>query len=116
MDGREFRPEVIYAELLAAGGDWADKNAAADLLEESRHSILAECRLKSDAKTEAAKETDARADKDYRAHIAAMVAARHAANTARVRYEAVKTLAELRRSEESTRRAEMGFVRQGGAG
>lgn len=99
--------ERIYNNLVKAGEDWADADAAASLLEETRKSVLARLMNEATATTVAAKEMFALADEEYRAHIDGMVTARKAANKARVRYDSAKVLAELRRSEESTRRAEM---------
>lgn len=97
-----------YEALVRAGDDWADKDAAANLLEEAKKSVLAEVKLSSaDLKSEAAKESVALASDTYRKHVASMIEARKQANRARVRYDAAKVLAEMRRSEESTRRAEM---------
>ena len=96
-----------YDALIRAGDDWADKNAAADLLEETKKSVLAKLKNEADAKSEAARESLALCHQDYRAHLESMVEARKQANRARVRYDAAKVLAEMRRSEESTRRAEM---------
>lgn len=96
----------IYAKLLEAGNEWADKQSAADLLEETRKIVLAERILAADAKSHAQAETMALTSPQYKEHVVAMNAARRAANRARVNYDAVKTLTELRRSQESTRRAE----------
>jgi hypothetical protein len=46
------------------------------------------------------------ADEEYTSFVEGMVQARKAANKARVRYDSAKVLAELRRSQEATRRAE----------
>lgn len=105
-----------YAELLESGNDWCDKNAAADLLEQQKHSVLSEIKLSCAENSDAARETWARASNRYRQFLEAMVEARRLSNRARVKYDAVKTLAELRRTEESSRRTEMQFVRQGSAG
>jgi hypothetical protein len=97
----------IYDAITEAGEAWADAQAAADLLEETKKSILAKLMNESTAASIAAKEMYALADPNYTAHIEGMVRARKAANKARVRYDSAKVLAELRRSQESTRRAEM---------
>lgn len=96
-----------YDALIKSGDDWADKDAAASLLEETKKSVLAKLKNEADAKTDAARESLALCHADYKAHLDAMTEARRAAIKARVRYDAAKTLAEMRRSEESTRRAEM---------
>jgi hypothetical protein len=100
--------EKIYESLVKAGEDWADADAAASLLEETRKSVMAKLINEAEGSVNA-REYKAMADPEYRKHIDGMVTARKAANKARVRYDSAKILAELRRSEESTRRAEMTF-------
>jgi hypothetical protein len=99
--------EKIYESLVKAGEDWADADAAASLLEETRKSVLAKLMNEAPHTTAAGKEMQALADPEYKKHVEGMVAARRTANKARVRYDSAKILSELRRSEESTRRAEM---------
>ena len=55
----------------------------------------------------AAAEKAAYASEKYYTHINAMVEARREANRARVRYDSLRVYAELRRTTEATRRAEM---------
>ena len=101
--------EAITARLIEAGDEWADKNAAASLLEETRKSVLSQiavrCMRDGDSATKA--EKVAAADPEYRDHIMSMVEARQAANKARVRYDSGKTFSELVRTKEATNRAEM---------
>ena len=97
----------VYAELVATGTEWAEADAAASLLEETKKVTLAELKTRSGEKSDAARETEALASAPYRGHVEAMVAARRAANLARVKYDATKTLAEMRRTEAATRRVEM---------
>ena len=105
-----LNPDQIVRNIVSAGEDWADKESAADLLEETKRTVLAELMNQQPASMSvAAKEQVALADPAYRLHLTNMVSARKEANRARVRYDALKVLAELRRSEESTRRAEMGI-------
>lgn len=99
--------EKIYDALVKAGEEWADAQAAADILEETRRSVLAKLMNEAPHASIAGKEMQALADGEYRTFVENMVRARKAANKARVRYDSAKVLAELRRSEESTRRAEM---------
>lgn len=98
--------DKTYAALVKAGDDWADKDAAATLLEETKKTVLAKLKLESDEKSDAARETVALCHPDYQQHLESMTDARKAATKAKVRYDSAKTLAELRRSEEATRRAE----------
>lgn len=97
----------LHAEIMQAGEKWADAEAAASLLEETRKSVLAKLMNESAVASIAGKEMMALADPEYRKFVEGMVSARKTANKARVRYDSAKVLAELRRSEESTRRAEM---------
>ena len=99
--------EKIYDSLVKAGEEWADADAAASILEETRRSVLAKLMNDAGHASIAGKEMQALADGEYRTFIENMVRARKAANKARVRYDSAKVLADLRRSEESTRRAEM---------
>lgn len=100
-----FNPEAIYQKLNETGDAWVDKNAAAEILEETKKSVLAELMTGFDGpKTE--RESKALADPAYRLHLSSMVAARKEANRARVKYDSMRVLAEMRRTQESTRRAE----------
>jgi hypothetical protein len=101
-----FDPDKAFDALVKAGEDWADKQAAADLLEETRKSVLAKLINEAEGSVNA-REYKALADPEYKTFVEGMVTARKAANKARVRYDSAKVLAEMRRSEESTRRAEM---------
>lgn len=102
---REFDPEAIYQKLNETGDDWVDKNAAAEILEETKKTVLAELMSALEGpKTE--REMKALSDPSYRLHITNMVAARKEANRARVKYDSMRVLAEMRRTQESTRRAE----------
>jgi hypothetical protein len=105
---KHFSPDEIHERLRLAGEEWADKDAAASALEETRKTLLAELFLNA-APSTTVKESEMRAlaDPAYKLHTTNMVAARKEANRAKVRYETARVWAELRRSLESTRRAEM---------
>ncbi len=102
----DFDPNKIYHQIVEAGDEWVDKEAAAELLEETKKTILARLALKAEASSVAAKEQEALAHPAFELHVAKMVSARENANRAKVRYDAVRVLAEMRRTQESTRRAE----------
>lgn len=102
-----FDPEKMYERITAAGEAWADAEAAASLLEETRKTVLAKLMNDAAGTSIAGKEMQALASDDYADFLAGMVKARAAANKARVKYDSAKVLAELRRSQESTKRAEM---------
>ena len=102
----EFDPDRIRERLAEVGEDWADKDAAANLLEETKSTLLAELMNTAKDASEAERKRIAQADPAYRLHLTNMVAARKEANRAKIRYETGKMWAELKRSQESTRRAE----------
>lgn len=101
----DFDPGRIYQQIIDAGEVWTDCNAAAEMLEENKKSVLAEIMSEKQG-SNPERERQALADAAYRLHLKNMVGARKEANRARVRYDAVRVLAEMRRTQESTRRAE----------
>ena len=102
-----FNPDEILERLRIAGEEWCDLDAAANALEETKKTLLAEMLLKAESGTVAKREPQAHADPVYRLHITNMVLARKEANRARVRYDTGRIWAELKRTQESTKRAEM---------
>lgn len=101
-----INPDEIRERLRLVGEEWADKDAAANALEETKKSIFSELLLGSTGSTVAEREAQASSNPVFRKHLADMVDARKEANRARVRYETGKIWAELVRTRESTRRAE----------
>ena len=103
-------PEHMAHELSRRGHEWADKHAAAEVLEQTIKSILAEIAqdYRQSGKTSMTEaESLARADKRYRQHVAEMVAARREANKARVNFDVYRSFIEMARTKEATQRAEM---------
>jgi hypothetical protein len=108
MNASELDGSKIYAEIVKAADDHADKDAAATLLEETKGIVLAELIVRQDQSLSvAAREYIAKADPVFRLHVVNMVEARRVANRAKGKYEGEKLLADMRRSEESSRRAAM---------
>jgi hypothetical protein len=101
----DFDPESTYRKLVESGEDWADREAAAAMLEETKKTVLAELKRGYQG-SEAERERNALADAAYKLHLTNMNTARKEANRARVRYDSAKVLAEMRRTQESTRRME----------
>ena len=101
-----FNPDELHHRVVHLGEEWAEANAAADLLEESKRSVLAEISQGASGGV-AERERVGLASEKYLSHITAMIAARRKANIARVHYDAAKAWIEMARSMESTRRAEM---------
>lgn len=106
---RSFSADKIYALIQAAGEDWADKKAAFTALDDLTKTCLADIKgdFLSSCKSRAEAEDMAYASRKFKEHLACVAAARRAWLLAEVKYKNLQLLAELRRSEESTRRAEM---------
>jgi hypothetical protein len=118
-DEKEFiDADKMYRKLLEVGGTWADSKAAYEALEQTSKSILADLTeffrfpqgqpgVLVPERSRIEREQEALRSKQYRDHLAAVAVAHKTYLRAQVRYESLKTLVELRRSMESTRRAEM---------
>ena len=105
-----LNPDEIYREVLACGEDWADKKAAYEALDDNTKSVLASITanfLDSGKMTKSEAEMRALASGDHKNYLASVSAARKEWLRAQVKYDSLKMLADLRRSEESTRRQEM---------
>lgn len=102
-------PDKIYQKLVELGCEWSEAHAAASMLEETQKPLLARLTLgrMESRGTRTQAETEALASVEYAEHIARMVEAKRAANTARVRYQSAQVWAELLRTQAATRRAEM---------
>lgn len=112
MDGsysKATQAEKVAHNMALLGHEWADRECAASLLEETRKSVRAQLAVEflKDAGSAAKAELMAEADDKYVDHLNKMVAARKAANIARVNFDAHKAWIELVRSAEASRRAEM---------
>lgn len=100
-------PARFAQSIVARGELWSDANAAADLLEETKGTLLAKITKEHLDLPGWKAETMAKADPRYEEHIKAMVDARRLSNLAKVRFDGAKILGDFARSVESTRRAEM---------
>lgn len=97
----------VTERIVELGEEWADNNAAAEILEETKSTLLAELKTFSAEKSDAARETEAKANPRYKKHLEHMVEARRLANRSKVNYEAAKTWTDLLRTKEANLRAEM---------
>lgn len=99
----------IYRKVEQAGLEWADKKAAFTALDDLTQTVKAD--LTTDFYTTCSSKAEASeralASSRYKEHIASVAGARRAWLFAEVKYKSAQLLADLRRSEESTRRAEM---------
>lgn len=100
----------IYHEVTTAGETWADCKAAYEALDGLTKTVLADITanfLPPVCASRVEAESRALASRDYKEHLAEKSAARKAWLVAEVKYKGLIMLAELRRTQESTKRAEM---------
>src|SRR5262245_49615117 len=102
-------PERITHDVILAGEEWADAEAAARHLEETKSVVRAELATAwmDEGATAAKAEAKALAAPAYREHLTAMCEARRKANVARVLYDGARMRAEMLRTKEVTLRSEM---------
>lgn len=112
----------LINEIIAEGEAWAESNAAADALEDTAKTLLAqitqeymlESKLsggKGIPRTEA--DMKALSDERYIEHLKNASEARKKANTCRVKYDMGKAYVDLLRSVHATRRTEMSLSTNG---
>ncbi len=99
-----MNPDQIYLKLEKAADEFADKEAAASLLEETKHTVLSQCAADWPEESMASAESKARRDPRYIQHLKDMVTARKEANKAKSRYYSISTWIDLMRSKEATER------------
>lgn len=90
-----------------AGEDWAEKEAAAQLLEDTKSAVMAQRQIGlGDMPVNRAEQT-VKASKDWQEHIAKIVDARKAANLAKIELEAIRMEFMEYNNKEANARAEM---------
>lgn len=99
-----IKPDEIYQRLLQAGEDYADKDAAASLLEESKKVLLSQL-MQAQEGSIASREMAALADVAYLSHIEQMVEARREANRAKTRWLSAQAWVDAKRTEAASERA-----------
>jgi hypothetical protein len=117
---KQFDPVKLTHDVITLGEEWADKDAAASALEETKKTTLASIQLeymdasrssglgeKPKAMPVSQAELKALSDPRYEQHLELMVLARKEANRSRVRYDMGKMRLELMRSLQATMRNEM---------
>ena len=100
MDANE-----LFYKLTEAGNDWADKQAAFNVLEDTKNAVLAKLMLNSSGSSVAAREIEAKASSEYSEHVKATQQAFKESLKAKVKYESMKTWIELKRTEAANERA-----------
>ena len=106
-NSHEFDPDAIFSELERAAEEMVRTKETADNLSELKKSVLAKLTLDhmKSVKSRTEAETYALADPDYETYVRGMNEAARQANRAQAMYKNRLVLAELRRTEESTRRS-----------
>jgi len=104
MTGYPSRPwSDVFEEV---GSDWADKEAAAQLLENCRSAVMAEwCADQGDIPVNKA-EQKVKASPEWRDYNERMVEARRLANRAKIKMESVKMRSMEQHAKEANYRAE----------
>ena len=102
-------PDKIYQHIMEASREWVEADEEARRLASLEKVVLAEITNHTIGASQAERKSLALASPEYKHHITLMVAAKTKANSTLARYKAAQSLAELRRSQESSRRAEMGI-------
>lgn len=100
-----LNPTSIYEKLVEEGEAWADAQEIAELMEETKKTLVAQLAAESGESSIAAKENYAHRHDDYKKHINAMVKARKAANKAKVRYDSARVWADMIRTKNANERA-----------
>lgn len=108
---RHLDADKIFGLIQSAGETWADCKAAYHALDDLTKTVLADIKTNylPTCKSRAEAEDMAYGSRTFKEHLASVAAARKAWILSEVKYKNLQLLAELRRSEESTRRAEMGL-------
>ncbi len=109
-DGRlTYDHHRLVHDLITAGEEWADLDAAANVLEETKGSVLGQMvqAFIQQGKSATAAEHMAKGSAMFIQHVNRMVDARRLALRAKINYEAGQTFIDLARTRESSRRAEM---------
>ena len=94
-----------YRQMVETGNDWAEKDHAFSILDESAKSILSQCKINSTASSDAAKTTEALASDTYMEFTEVMCDAKREKNLAKVKYDAIKALGSFRQTQQSLEKA-----------
>lgn len=87
--------------------EWAEAEAGASLLEETKSAVLAQLSLAAPATSITGADRLAKAGPEWRAHLVTMVEARRVANLKKVQLKYIEMLFYTRQGADADRRAEM---------
>jgi hypothetical protein len=102
-------PDKVAEELSKRGKAWAELNGAYQALDDATKSILSDIAGRLNEGSEASRERSARSSADFREHLAALADARTKAAIAKVNYDVFNVWIDMKRSEASYKKAEMGL-------
>jgi len=105
-----YNPNEIYQALVKAGEEYADLKAAYMLLESMTKPHLSDAYRRSEGSSATEKRENMYSDDVYIEHLKMVADARKAFLHGEVRYKSMQALADARRTEASTRRAEAQYV------
>jgi hypothetical protein len=101
--------DKVYNAIVQSAKDWAVADEKWRNLKEMDSIILAEIINHQSGESFAERKSKALASPEYKLHKVNLVSSKTEANIKLAMYKAAQNLAELRRTEESSRRAEMGI-------
>lgn len=102
----EFNPDKIAHELSQRGEAWADRKGAAEALTLAANTMKRKCFLEAKGTMDERK-AKAETDPEYLDLEESAIEARMAEIKAKVRHDTYKSWIEMKRTEQSTRRAQM---------
>lgn len=100
----------VSEQYRIAAKDWVQREAAASILEETKSAVLAQRMAMLGDMPVSRAEMTVKASKEWEEHVCAIVAAREAANLAKVKLEYLRMKFSEWQSNDATRRAEMRLV------
>jgi hypothetical protein len=105
-----YNPNEIYHALLVSGEDYADKKAAYLLLDSMTKPQLSGAFYRTMGQSATEKRELMFRDDLYVKHLHVVADARHAYLLSDIKYKSMQALADAKRTEASTRRAEAKYV------
>tara|TARA_X000001316_G_scaffold8246_1_gene2165 strand:- start:65 stop:439 length:375 start_codon:yes stop_codon:yes gene_type:complete len=114
MNFNQFNPTALMKRALELGEEWAEADAVASMLEDTKKTLLASItnEFLGQGRNKTTAETMALASKEYLDHIKQLGEARKDKNKTNVKYQTYKVWVGLIQTKEANQRAEM---RMGGS-
>lgn len=109
-EARADRGFSVAERYRVTAKEWAEAEAAAGLLEETKSAVLAELSLQAGGTSIAGADRIARASPAWREHLTAMIEARRVANLKKVHLKYLEMIFYTRQGADADRRAELRMV------